>query len=111
MINYRPGELDQRITISREIRTNDDMGGEVITLTIIANCISAKVRQMSANESERFSKLNATATNLFVVRYRDDIREDDRITWGGEEYNIRSIVKAGSRRLYTEYYAERGVAQ
>ena len=111
MINYRPGELDQRITISREIRTNDDMGGEVITLTVIASCISAKVRQMSANESERFEKLNATATNLFVVRYRDDIREDDRIMWGGEEYNIRSIVKEGSRRLYTEYYAERGVAQ
>ena len=110
MNNYRPGELDQRIIIRREVLTDNGMGGQDIDLKIIANCISSHVRQLSAKESERFDKLNATGINLFVVRYRNDVREDDRIEWGGEEYNIRSVTKNGGRKLYTEIFAERGVA-
>jgi SPP1 family predicted phage head-tail adaptor len=110
-MNWRPGELDQLITIKREQLASDGMGGETVTLVNLAADIWAKVRPMSGNESERFDKLNATMTNTFVVRYRDDVREDDRIVWGGDEYNIRAIEKAGSRELYTVMMAERGVAQ
>jgi len=111
MAEWRPGELDQLIDIKREALTTDDMGGSTIVLTNIAADLWAKVSPMSGNEAERFDKLNATMTNRFVVRFRDDVREDDRIVWDGEEYNIRSIEKAGSRKLYTVMYAERGVAQ
>jgi len=109
-VNYRPGELDQRITIKREILTDDGLGGQDITLTNIATCISAHSRNLSGKESERYDKLNATSLNIFVVRYRDDLREDDRIEWDGNSYNIRHIPNNGGRKLYTEILAETGVA-
>jgi len=111
MINYRPGELDQRIDIKREVLADDVMGGQTERLENIATCLSAKSRNLSGKESERYDKLNATSLNLFVVRYRDDLREDDRILWMGEEYNIRHIPNNGGRKLYTEIIAESGVAQ
>ena len=110
-MNYRPGELDQRIDIKRMVLTDDGMGGQDERLENIATCISAHSRNLSGKESERYDKLNATSLNMFVVRYRNDLREDDRITWGGEEWNIRHIPSNGSRKLYTEILAERGVAQ
>lgn len=110
-MTYRSGELDQLITIKREQLSDDGMGGQELTLTDLAVDVWAKVRPMSGSESQRFDQLNATMTNTFVVRYRDDVREDDRIVWGGEEYNIRAIQKAGSRELYTVMMAERGVSQ
>lgn len=110
MINYRPGELDQRINIKREILTDDGLGGQDIRLENIATCISAHSRNLSGKESERYDKLNATSLNMFVVRYRNDLREDDRIEWEGSSYNIRHIPSNGGRKLYTEIIAETGVA-
>ena len=110
MINYRPGELDQRIDIKREILTDDGLGGQDMRLENIATCISAHSRNLSGKESERYDKLNATSLNMFVVRYRNDLREDDRIEWGGNSYNIRHIPSNGGRKLYTEIIAETGVA-
>ena len=111
MINYRLGELDQRIDIKREILVDDGLGGQDVRLENIATCISAHSRNLSGKEAERYDKLNATSLNMFVVRYRDDLREDDRIKWGDVQYNIRHIPSNGARQLYTEILAERGVAQ
>lgn len=110
-MNWRPGELDQLITIKREVLTSDGLGGQNVALVDLVVGLWAKVKPMSGSEAEKFDKLNASMLNTFVVRYRDDVREDDRIIWGGEQYNIRSIAKAGSRELYTVITAERGVAQ
>lgn len=109
-MKYRPGELDQRIDIKREVLVSDGLGGQDERLENIATCISAHSRNLSGSESERFDKLNATSLNMFVVRYRNDLREDDRIFWNGESYNIRHIPSNGGRKLYTEIIAERGVA-
>lgn len=108
---WRPGELDQLIDIKRMVKTSDGYGGDTVALSYVVTGLWTKVRPMSGKEAERFDKLNAEFTNLFVVRFRDDIQEDDRIVWDGDEYNIRTIQKAGSRSLYLEIYADRGVAQ
>lgn len=107
---YRPGDLDQLITFKRWSVTDDGYGGSDKTLTDVAVDIWARIMPMSGRESKRFEKLNPEQTNSFVVRYRDDILEDDSILWDGDLYNIRSIQKAGSRELYLVMYAERGVA-
>ena len=111
MSNYRIGELDQKINIQREVRIPDDMGGHTLNLENIAVCQWAHVRPMSGSEAERFDKLNPVATELFVIRWRGDLQEDDRVIWEGVEYNIRYIKNAGGRKLYLEFFAERGVAQ
>jgi SPP1 family predicted phage head-tail adaptor len=108
---FRPGELDEKIDFKREVKVSDGMGGYEITLADISTNVWCKVRPLSGGESERFDKLNAEELTLFVTRYRTDIEEDDRISWNGEQYNIRHIPRTSRRHLYTQFYAERGVAQ
>lgn len=110
-MTYRSGELDQLIDIIRNDETEDGVGGVDITPVILVDDLYAHVRPISGSEVNRFDKLNAIMTNLFVVRYRDDILETDLILWEGDQYNIRSIPKKGIRAQYLEIYAERGVAQ
>ena len=108
---FRPGELDEKIAFFEEVKVDDGMGGVSITLLEISSGVWCKVRALSGNESSRFDKLNAEELTLFVTRYRTDILEDDRINWNGEEYNIRHIPRTSRREMYSEFYAERGVAQ
>jgi len=109
-MRWRSGELDQRIDIKRETLSGDGIGGEVVTLTDVACGLWAKVAAISGAESERFNKLNATHMLKFVIRYRDDLRDDDRIIWNGHAHNIRVINPESGRNLYLEIVAERGVA-
>lgn len=107
---FRPGELDQKCDFLREVRTSDGMGGVELSTENIQQNVWTKVRPLSGKESERFDKLNAEELTLFVTRYRTDIEEDDRIVWEGVGYNIRHIPRKSTRSMYSEFYAERGVA-
>jgi SPP1 family predicted phage head-tail adaptor len=106
---YYPGDLDQLITIKRETRAADGMGGGVDSLTTIASDLFAHVRPRSGKEMGIHDKVEAPALYLFVIRYRDDLREDDRIEWNGQQYNIRAILSRGARELYLDINAERSV--
>lgn len=110
-MTYRAGELDQLITIQREVRTADGMGGAAVTLSTVASDLWAHVRPRSGKELASFDRVEASALYLFVVRYRGDIREDDRVVWNGDTYNIRAILTRGGRSNWLEFDAERGVTQ
>lgn len=107
---FRVGELDQKIDFWRECLEDDGMGGQKKSEFLIYSGRWAKVRSMSGGESERFDKLNAVGTCFFVTRRVDDIRENDFIKWRGVDYNIRMIPPQSMNSLYSEFYAERGVA-
>jgi SPP1 family predicted phage head-tail adaptor len=107
---YHPGEMNERIQIIRETRASDGAGGQTLSLTTLAS-VWAHVRPRSGREMERFDRVNASAMYLFVIRYRTDVEESDRILWKGEYYNIRYIAQGTGRALYLEIDAERGVAQ
>ena len=107
---YHPGEMNERVQIIRETRTSDGAGGQTLSLTTLAS-VWAHVRPRSGREMERFDRVNASAMYLFVIRYRTDVEESDRILWKGEFYNIRYIAQGTGRALYFEIDAERGVAQ
>lgn len=109
-MKWAPGELDQRVTISRETLAADGIGGATVTLATVAT-VWAKVVAKSGRERMAADRLDAEAGYLFVIRWRSDVREADRITWGGVDYNIRAIRQDGGRKLYLEIDAERGVAQ
>ena len=108
MINYRPGELDQRIDIKYKSKVADGGGGNVITWQILGCNIFAKAEPLSGNEALKYNKLNAIALYKFVVRYREDIDETQKIIWNGDEYDIKYILGRGVRKLYLEFIAERG---
>ena len=109
---WRPGELDQKITIQRESATDDGFGGETITLSTV---MTPRCKVVPRNGNERFfsDRVEAVATYLFVIRNRTDVtlQENDRILYNNEEYNVLYINREGNRPLYLELFAERGVAQ
>jgi SPP1 family predicted phage head-tail adaptor len=110
-MTYRAGELDQLITIKREVRTSDGMGGDTVTLTDVAADLFAHVRPRSGKEIGTHDRVEAPAKYLFVIRYRSDLKDSDRIVWNGATYNIRYIATRGYRSMYMEIEAERGVTQ
>ena len=107
---FRPGELDQRITIMRDVETPDGYGGNTTAPTLI-HTLWALVRPISGNEITDYDRINAKAKYLFVVRYPIDILDSDRIEWEGTSFNIRLRKEPKGRDLYMQIEAERGVAQ
>lgn len=107
---YSPGELDQVVTFKQEVRTGDGMGGDTIALTDVLTC-RAHIRIRGGSERDFSDRLNAEATYLVVIRYREGLNESMRMVWNDESYNIRIIPRTGGRPLYLEIEAERGVAQ
>jgi SPP1 family predicted phage head-tail adaptor len=108
---YRAGELDKLITIQRETKTADGMGGNVAVLTNVATNLWAHVRPMTGSERGIYDAVEASAMYLFVIRTRDDIVASDRIVWEGYDFNIRAIKGRGARPMYLEIEAQRGVPQ
>lgn len=107
---YRTGELDQRVTFQREVRHDDDMGGYSLSWENMFTTW-AHAHPMSGGEREHSDRLNAQASYRFVIRYRTDFDETNRIMWDGIPYNIRYIGTRGRRAAHIEITAERGVAQ
>lgn len=109
-MKWMPGELDQKVVIQRETLAADGIGGSTVSVSTIAT-VWAKVISNSGREREFGDRLNAEAGYKFVIRWRSDVLDSDRIVYGGNSYNIRNIAKEGGRKLYLEIDAERGVAQ
>src|SRR5690606_36810259 len=100
--------LDQRITIQRELRGDDGMGGSDLTWEAVAG-LWAHVRPMSGRARERAPKVGAEARYLVVIRNLPDVDESCIIIWRGNRLNIRT-VKLRPRSLWLEMDAEMGVA-
>tara|TARA_R110000782_G_scaffold47256_1_gene104021 strand:+ start:5972 stop:6298 length:327 start_codon:yes stop_codon:yes gene_type:complete len=106
-----PAKLDQLITIKRETRTTDGMGGDTVALVDVVADLWAHVRPKTGKEKSEHDKIEAPAMYLFKIRNRSDILDSDRIVWNGSTYNIRAVLTGGTREMYLEIDAERGVSQ
>jgi len=107
---FRPGELDQYITVQEQVNTPDGIGGNSVAWSDKFD-IWAHVRPLSGREVTDYERVNAEARYLFVVRSPVDIKEGDRLVWEGSEFNIRVLKVPKGRDLYMQIEAERGVAQ
>lgn len=105
---YRAGELDQRVTLRRQVRTPDEMGGDTVAWTDIDE-VWAKVRPMTGNERQHSDRVNLQANYVIVIRHRDDVTERDIVVWKGTEFNIR-FAKEQPRSRFLALEAEKGVA-
>lgn len=112
-MNYRAGELDQRITFQERSKVPDGLGGSVDTWVDITTLSSiwAHVRPKSGREVTEYDRVNAETNYVFAMRYRGDLLESYRIMWDGEPFNIKAIPKPKSRALYMEIEGQRGVPQ
>ena len=103
-----PGKLDQRVTFQTKTRPPDGMGGATETW-VSAATVSAHVRPMRGNETTQGERVVAEGQYRFVVRFRSDVTEAMRIVWNGENYNIRNVRREGSRKMYLDIDAGRGI--
>lgn len=104
---YRPGELDQQITINRLTVSDDGYGGETQTATSLGT-VWAKVKPMSGKESKDQERVHDVGNYRFIIRRPIfQVLEDDFITWNGGEFNIRMVHDYGNRVLYLEIDVER----
>lgn len=109
MASYRIGQLTQRIQIERDAVQSDGMGGQTKAAVVVAS-ISAYVRPKSARELLAAQQVAATASVVFVIRWRGDLLASDRVVWQGVRYNITNPPNPDSRQPFLELEAERGVA-
>ena len=109
---YKPGELDQRIEIYRQVKTADGRGG-FDRVEVLQYTLWAKVKPRQGNEVFKYEKVDSVAVYTFVVRQTPSlvIQDDDIIKWQGTKYNIRAPLAKNPRHLYLDIEAERGVAQ
>lgn len=106
---YHIGEMTELVTIRREVRSPDGMGGAELSWQDVAEAW-AHVRPMSGRERLAADKIEASANYLVVVHAPCDVREADVIVWEGEALNVRFVKRRGARALFLEIEAEMGVA-
>lgn len=106
----RIGNLDQRITLQSYTTTSDGAGGQTRTWADLASVpdVWAKVEAKGGSEGFSSDRVEAVGSFVFTIRNRTDLDERMRIVWGGENYNVRTILREGSRAMYLKIVAERG---
>lgn len=103
------GAMDQFITIQRKTSVADGMGGSVVTWATHKQ-VWANVKAKGGRESLDEGRTNAVFVVVFTIYNLTDLTDADRIIWNGERYNIRGILREGSRAQTVKIEAERGVA-
>lgn len=106
------GKMDQRITLQSFSSVSDGGGGFTKAWADLpsAPTVWADARPATGREQYTEGRDVATAMTVFLIRNRSDVNEECRVVWGGENYNIRDIKRAGGREMYLEIVAERGVS-
>jgi len=109
--DYTAGMLRDVVAFERATRTGDGFGGITQTWATISGAPTrAYVKPLSGREVYESQRVEAHASVMIAVRYFSDIRERDRVTIGGREYNIRHIRNVENRNRWLEIRLEEGVA-
>lgn len=95
----RSGELDRLITIEQATESTDAYGAPTLTWDPPANSwqVWAQVKPIRGQEYFAAQQVNARVDTTFRIRYRSDITTKMRISYGGEYYDIQSIIELGRR--------------
>lgn len=104
------GQMDQTITLQRQIETSDGIGGVTKAWGPVPfdPDVWAKVSVRAGGEAQEDGRMNARQSARFEIWNRADLSEMNRIIWNGEAWNIRSVLRSSSRRATIILVAERG---
>ncbi len=93
----RAGDLDRRVTIQRCQRAQIAGSGETISVWSDIVTVAATVRQANGREFLAGSAIVGEQRAVFVVRFRADVSQLDRIAYGGRTFDIDDIREIGRR--------------
>jgi len=86
-----PSELDKRITLQRQTRAADGMGGFTVTW-VDALAIWAAIWPVGAAETVQAAQATMIISHRIRIRYRSGLKADWRIRYAGRYFNIVSII-------------------
>lgn len=91
----RAGRLDRLITIEQPIESTDPSYGAPIQTWATLAQVWAQVKPVRGSEYFAAQQMNARVDTVFKIRYRSDLTTKMRISYGGELYDIQSIIELG----------------
>lgn len=109
MARGRIGNLDQRIKLQRKTLARAGAGGSTASWSDIVETW-AEVKPLSGRERQQADREEASSNYEVKIRYRDGIKEGDRVEWLGRHLNIRFVRKEGPRPQYLILEAELGAS-
>ena len=104
-----PGALRHQIIVQREINTPDAAGGNSLAWQNVST-IRAYIKPVSGSERLHSQRLEARTSHRIFIRYRTDIRTDDRIVYQNRPMQIRALINLEEMNRWIEIHAEEGVA-
>lgn len=90
----RAGRMDRRIVLQSVSRTQDAAGEPIETWAALAT-VWADVSPIRGNERFVDNQEKAERTTRFRIRHRSDITADNRISYGGNIYDIEAVMELG----------------
>lgn len=105
---YSAGQLNEVIEIIRVDTQDDGYGGEVQNDFLLSTEF-AHVKPRSGGEAQEHDRLMSSATYIFVIWNRADIKENFVINWNGSRFQVRNPKYKGAGELFLEIEAEKNV--
>lgn len=96
----RAGKLRRRASLQRKQVTQDSFGAEIASWAEIA-AVWVAIEPLQGREFWNSQAEQSELTTRIRIRYRDDVRTDDRIVWSGRTYDIEAAA-ANERRTELE---------
>ena len=96
----KAGQLDQRVTVERFSRTEDELGQPIETWAPLFTCW-AEVSPLVGREFIAAQAAQSEVTARIRMRFRPWMTAQDRVIHNGTTYNIVSLVdvRSGHREL------------
>lgn len=101
--------LQQRVTLQREIQTEDGTGGYIRSWQDVAD-LWAEIIPITGKEKWIAMQIQSSVTHRMLIRYRADIDASQRLVLNQRIFHIRSIANAGANNDILELLVEEGIA-
>ena len=91
----KAGQLDQRVTVERFSRTEDELGQPIESWAPLFTCWAA-VEPLTGREYIAAQAAVSEVTARIRMRFRPWMTAEDRVIHGGKTYNIVSVIDVRS---------------
>ena len=93
-----PGRMDRQITLQRFTTTTSAIGEQVKTWSALVT-VPAMYRPDTGSEGVNGDKREAELPVTFTIRYYAGLNPKDRLTYGGQVYNILAVTEVGRKHM------------
>ena len=91
------GQLDRRLVIQQVSVVQNSFGEEDETWTTLATVFGQR-RDVTGREIFTGGRDQAEGLTRFVIRYRSDVNERNRISYDGNIFEIEGVVELGRKQ-------------